>query len=410
MEEKKINPYITNKEIIKLPLHEILINNGYTIKKDKTSRNYIALTNANGDSILITQRSNGDYLYFNPNDEKDRGNIFNFAKNRGIAYEVLLNAEKREISYSFAPNTQKDESAKEEILKEYFEASNLNLEENIFVIKRLIEKSVLERFTDDNLGLKDKNRNVLSPTYTIKDKKLPNSIPTISGYIKYLNDPIQKDSKSIKQLCYGNKGLEMLKEKNAKLNTLKRVILTESMIDSLSLFEIHYKNNKENFLLCSTNGVPTQSQFKVMEFLHKNLPNETQIILGFDNDEKGQEFSKKCLDFFKGKEIKQNIPNFKDFNDDLFIVKALNLSLDSTLLEVKTKLNAIANTIKRIRETSNYLESAKDENYKKAEFLSHSLLFLKRKISYRIPYARYEQEAIRFLSHKEKTNAIQNTK
>lgn len=127
MQEKKINPYITNREIIKLPLHEILINNGYSIKKDKTSRNYIALTNKNGDSVLITQKSNGDYLYFNPNDEKDRGNIFNFAKNRGVAYEVLLNAEKKEISYSFNPSTQKDENAKEEVLKEYFEADTLNL-------------------------------------------------------------------------------------------------------------------------------------------------------------------------------------------------------------------------------------------------------------------------------------------
>ncbi len=404
MQEKKINPYITNREIIKLPLHEILINNGYSIKKDKTSRNYIALTNKNGDSVLITQKSNGDYLYFNPNDEKDRGNIFNFAKNRGVAYEVLLNAEKKEISYSFNPSTQKDESAKEEVLKEYFEADTLNLKENVFTLKRLIESSILERFADDTLGLKNKNHNILSPTYTIKDSKYSTFIPIISGYIKYLNAPIQKDSKSIKQLCYGNKGLEMLKEKDTKLNMLTRVILTESMIDSLSLFEMHHKNNEKNFLLCSTNGVPTQSQFRVMEFLNKNLPKEAQIILGFDNDEKGREFSKKCLEFFKGREVRQSIPSFKDFNDDLFIAKALNIPLNSTLLEIKTELNAIANTIKRIRQTDNYLESAKDENYKRAEFLSHSLLFLERKISYKIPYTNYKQEAIKFLNHYQEMN------
>lgn len=117
------------------------------------------------------------------------------------------------------------------------------------------------------------------------------------------------------------------------------------------------------------------------------------------------------LRVFKGREVRQSIPSFKDFNDDLFIAKALNIPLNSTLLEIKTELNAIANTIKRIRQTDNYLESAKDENYKRAEFLSHSLLFLERKISYKIPYTNYKQEAIKFLNHYQKwTNAIQKTK
>ena len=80
-----------NKEnLVELPLDEILKNNGYFEKREKSSQNYKTLTNNNSDTIIITRKSNGHYLYFNPSDDNDRGNIYNFAKNRGVSIKDLI--------------------------------------------------------------------------------------------------------------------------------------------------------------------------------------------------------------------------------------------------------------------------------------------------------------------------------
>ncbi len=57
----------------------ILMQNGYFHKKDKCSRNFITMSN-DSDLIVITRQTNGQYLYFNPNEESDRGNIYSFVK------------------------------------------------------------------------------------------------------------------------------------------------------------------------------------------------------------------------------------------------------------------------------------------------------------------------------------------
>ena len=66
-------------EIIKLPLHEILKNNGWWIKKNKSTATSKTLTNDYDDLVVVSKLKNDDYVYFKPN-SSDRGNIFNFAK------------------------------------------------------------------------------------------------------------------------------------------------------------------------------------------------------------------------------------------------------------------------------------------------------------------------------------------
>ncbi|HFS5128375.1 TPA: hypothetical protein ACHDUO_001768, partial [Campylobacter jejuni] len=83
-------PKVFNEEILTLPFDMILMQNGYFHKKDKCSRNFITMSN-DSDLIVITRQTNGQYLYFNPNEESDRGNIYSFCKNRGIKINDLLN-------------------------------------------------------------------------------------------------------------------------------------------------------------------------------------------------------------------------------------------------------------------------------------------------------------------------------
>lgn len=65
-----------NQENLLLPLDMILAENGYSYKKEKRSRNHLTMKNENDDLIVITRASNGHYLYFNPIDDKDKGNTF----------------------------------------------------------------------------------------------------------------------------------------------------------------------------------------------------------------------------------------------------------------------------------------------------------------------------------------------
>ncbi|EAH5904361.1 hypothetical protein EEL71_07765 [Campylobacter upsaliensis] len=70
-----------------------------------------------------------------------------------------------------------------------------------------------------------------------------------NGYVSYLCSPlIDKESKmpkNIKSLCYGAKGLEILKTQQSKKEDIKNIIITESIIDSLSLLELKELNPKK---------------------------------------------------------------------------------------------------------------------------------------------------------------------
>lgn len=196
---------------------------------------------------------------------------------------------------------------------------------NFFFEKRLIDAHLMQEFG----ALKqDKLRNINVPSFTLfqmsvgdKDHKYL----TQNGYVSYLSSPIKdkesKTPKNIKSLCYGVKGLEILKSSNSKQEDIQNIIITESMIDSLSLLELKEYNPK-NTLLCSTNGQITKTQKDVFAYLSKEFKDKN-FYLGFDNDKKGREFENISKDYFKEAKILR--ANFKDFNDDLILAKNLGL-------------------------------------------------------------------------------------
>lgn len=94
-----------NDGIIKYPLDEILKRIGYFEKREKSSRNYKTLTNDQDDTVVISCQANGHYLYFNPNDDKDRGNIYNFAKNRGLMVQDLIGKNANELKSEIKPRS-----------------------------------------------------------------------------------------------------------------------------------------------------------------------------------------------------------------------------------------------------------------------------------------------------------------
>ncbi|WP_300795338.1 toprim domain-containing protein [Helicobacter sp. UBA3407] len=322
--------------LVKLPLDEILLSNGWSIKKDKDSKNYRALENLEtGDCVIISRQQNGDYLYFNPNDNQDRGNLYNFCKNRGITLDYnaldLKNLQEKLATSTLKPLTKTQEDEKtQQILNVFKEFQELPFNNPLFS-KRDLNPDLLQEI----MGLKqDDFDNIVVPSYTLETlQATKKNFLKQKGYVSYLNRPIvrenpdTKEKKFIKQLCYGKKGLEILKTRETKdFKSVQTLIVSESSIDSLSFIELK-KIEPKNMLLCATNGQITQEHKKVFEYLAKNTQ-EAKIYLCFDNDTKGKAFANIAKDFFK--EAKVQIPNFKDFNDDLKIAKTLKLDFSYT--------------------------------------------------------------------------------
>ncbi|EAI8568721.1 toprim domain-containing protein [Campylobacter jejuni] len=333
---------VFNEEILTLPFDIILMQNGYSYKKDKCSRNFITMSNES-DLIIITRQTNGQYLYFNPNEENDRGNIYSFCKNRGIKINNLLNekVDKIELKHNIEPSKSINKASIEAINN--YKAFTTIKQKNFFNDDRLISQEILETF---NTLKQDKHYNVCVPTYILDNFQGKDFINS-SGYIAYLRKPITHDkqgniySKPIKQLCYGNKGLEIIRNKDnkQKIENIKTIIITESMIDSLSLFEL--KNyNPNDTLLCATNGQITKSHKEIFMYFEKNAKN-AKIVLGFDNDEKGLDFNLKTKQCFKEREIIEENPKLKDFNDDLLISKVFGLKKNFSLEDIQKEINSL---------------------------------------------------------------------
>lgn len=354
-----------NDGIIKYPLDEILKRIGYFEKREKSSRNYKTLTNDQDDTVVISCQANGHYLYFNPNDDKDRGNIYNFAKNRGVSIKDLIDENKINDVKELQNNNKRiinTNKINNEIIEKFNKLDKID--KNSFLItKRKIDPKLLDNFS--SLKQDDKYKNAVVPTYTLQiTKTASGDIKRLkqTGIISYLSKPLTQDaqgqtySKPIKQLCNGIKGLEILKADNSHKSPkeFKNIVVTESMIDTLSFCEIKGIDLKET-LLCSTNGQISTSQKEAIQTLSKLAPN-AKFILGFDNDERGKEF---------GKILEQIVPNsdrempiLKDFSDDLVVGKALGLKANEINKEnIAKPLSEFNKKVEYLSKKYDFLES-----------------------------------------------------
>ncbi|PDW37987.1 hypothetical protein BB425_07920 [Helicobacter pylori] len=84
--------YIPN--LTALPLHEILLDNGYVINKNKHSKNNPCLKHENEEGSLVifkNQNKDGSISYTYKETHTDKvGNIITFCKDRNISVEDLL--------------------------------------------------------------------------------------------------------------------------------------------------------------------------------------------------------------------------------------------------------------------------------------------------------------------------------
>lgn len=175
-----------NEKILKLPLDFILSNQGYIYKKEKCSKNFITMNNSYNDLIIITRQTNGHYLYFNPAELNDKGNIYSFCKNRNLKLQALLSENKLkniELKHNINPSSNLNQKVIESI-NNYKSFKEIK-EKNFLITKRFISKETLELFS----ALKqDKFGNLCSPTYTL-DTFSKKQFINQNGYMAYLKNP-----------------------------------------------------------------------------------------------------------------------------------------------------------------------------------------------------------------------------
>ncbi|PAF46750.1 hypothetical protein BKH41_08555 [Helicobacter sp. 12S02232-10] len=344
--KQKTNPY----EAVNIPMDEILLKLGYEYKREKCTKRNFTMENQNGDLVVISRMSNDHYLYFNPFNDNDRGNIHSFCKNRGVSLKEILYANTFEYAHKLQYTDPKEKESNS--LKAIFEFEKFREAKgnsNYLEFQRGISRKISEAF---NIKLDDHN-NVCFPHYCLEKipgfKKGEKDLEFIcqSGYTLKFRNPLFKDrdgnplNKPIKSLCYGGKGLEILKSPDCThLSKVQNIIITESSIDSLSFFELKKERGERNFdfnntLLCATGGNKNESTTKVLEFI-RDRATEATFILAMDQDEKGKYFTEQLKELLKGRKIKEEYSEFKDFNDDLRAFKII--SKDKLNLETNQDL------------------------------------------------------------------------
>lgn len=312
-------------DYVLLPFHEILSTLGYKKKLEKSSAHHITMSHSNGDILIITRKPNGHYLYFNPFNEKDRGNIHHFCKRRHINVQQLIAGKSIDINqHTLKPTELNNKAIKAAADFKGFKTINLKSQNQairgVYLKRRGIDEKIFEAFTIKI----DTRNNICFPLYHYEKKINPKDL-TLCGYATKLNQMLTKNKegiaykKPITTLAFGKKGLEILKHKHTKhLNTIQNIIITESSIDSLSLLQLKKLNPKET-LLCGTSGTLSQNTENALIFLFQNCNKDTNIFLGFDNDKQGKTFTTKIKNVTKIYKLRTfiEIPTLKDFNEDL---------------------------------------------------------------------------------------------
>lgn len=317
----------------KIPLQDILLANGYEIDREKsTARNPVLKSNG-GHKVVISLMSSGDYLYFNPNDSTDKGNIYNLAKNHGLNINELLETYlKMPIEKKFNIKAKSDKENIKELIDKFNALECYDSQKNSYFKNRAIDSTTISSYIR-NIKV-DNYENVYFPQYRlVKDR---NNIFTC-GYTMKFATPIYKDKdgklydKPLKSITKGEKGLEILMPNDT--SNVKSVILAESSIDTLSFAEI---TKNDNAILIATSGnVNIESSMEAIRFIHSKL-NIQKYHLAFDSDEMGKKLTNDFAIALKefnefGKESVVNIhnPYTKDFNDDLKVFKLLKMDLNT---------------------------------------------------------------------------------
>ncbi|GAA7786481.1 hypothetical protein JP0176_05650 [Helicobacter pylori] len=272
--------YIPN--LTSLPLHEILLDNGYVYNKNKTSKNNPCLKHENEEGSLVifkNQNKDGSISYTYKETHTDKvDNIITFCKDRNISVKDLIAGKlesyrDKKNTLQARNNTQENNEEVQKIRDEFKSLKPYDLNNATLIKKREIDVKLLEPYKE-HLKTDSFNNLILATYLAFEDKRL-NVIPIHQyGINKRLNTPLTTDKegnirdKPLKSITQGNKGIEVLYPND--LSLVKNVIVTENIFDNLAYLELQDLDPKESVLI-STAG---QFNKQKLELFFKSFFNQ----------------------------------------------------------------------------------------------------------------------------------------
>ena len=309
-----------------------LADYGFKVVKEKTSKNYRVVENDKGERLVVYKK-NGKYIYFNVNNDKDKGDVYNFFANRGIkSYKEIaetITGANRDIELKPLEEV-KEFKIDDNVIKAIETYKNYKKQKqndySYLTDKRMIDEHIVRAYS--NFIKSDRNKNIIVPLYN----KISNRIEAV-GYDRRL---FKKEENQPKSYINGKKGIAMLhpfdirenesnQEKLNKLKTIENVVISENYIDALSYIQL---NNLDPYktAIISTQGTITQNNIDTIKYYLNTLKkhsNLQSVILALDNDEAGRKMSEKLKNELKEYQgiLKEDYAKNKDFNDDLKAIK-----------------------------------------------------------------------------------------
>lgn len=287
---------------------------GYAVDRKKSTK-ISPVLKKDGDTLIVGQsKADGHYIYFNANNDSDRGSIIDFVKNR--TGETLGHIRKRLRNWLNIPQPQVE---RVEVKPAALDEIELQLaKDNAVAYWDSIEEKKL--FTGDLRHIPSK--------YLVSENVDDVKFDGNQWYFA-LRDADQeicgveirnKEGKNARLASGHKKGIFAVGGFSA--DHCKKIILTESTIDAKSAEVIAGGGTYWSHTFISIGGNAGIVAERALKKLCSQLPNAI-IIIATDNDEAGDKHAQRLMNIIgNDREYERFRPTEKDLNDDLPKFKA----------------------------------------------------------------------------------------
>lgn len=302
-----------------ISIMEFAIANGYVLSKKDGLKWPVLKDSVSGEKIIIINpTSSANQGYFNPQNDKDKGTLIDFVKNRLgsiFAYESGSSeiSKINKVLYSYlkldAPEKRIGRVVINKVLnnrtlKEFAIPDEItSLQSSGYLLSRHLAPSV---FNDEifkgkifNVKIGNYSNNVGFPYYDVTGE--------IIGY--------EIRNKGYKHVVDGSNRSAGVWHSNIPTIT-EQIVLTESPIDALSYCQL--KGGK-NTLFISFGGSVAEAQIATIAGIKSriNLGCNFRYVSAVDNDKAGERYTDKFKNYFKEDLVVLDKPASSDFNKDL---------------------------------------------------------------------------------------------
>jgi hypothetical protein len=290
---------------------ELALANGYKQEKRKGNKWPVFVHAITNDRIIIVNPAiPANQGYWNPDNERDKGTLIHFVKNRlGILFPKdttlsdVININNVLYSWLKMDRPQMDLSAYNTIIKKEFSPSCLEpLTNASYLYSRAITHETINSnsFKGRIYNVRINNFfNIAFPYYTTEDNKI---------------EGIEIRNTNFKNHAEGSDRARAVWHSNMP-ERLMHIVLSESAVDALSYYQL---KKPEHTLYISFGGAVTDRQIKTIKVLKEagNVCNGFTYISAVDNDKNGEKYNRKFIELLDDGLIIDK-PVLKDFNEDL---------------------------------------------------------------------------------------------